>query len=271
MRFQLAAFADEAADDLRVQIAAMRQNDIRYLEIRGVDGQNIADISAEKAREIRRQLDDAGIAVWSVGSPFGKISISEDFVPHLDQFRRCLDTALILGASCFRLFSFYGTNEIAPVVERLGAFLDAAKGSGITLCHENEKGIYGDTAAKCLALHHALPALKAVFDPANFVQCGQDTKEAWAMLSAYVEYMHIKDARADGTVVPAGEGVGALPYLLSQYRGSMLTVEPHLTVFHGLESLETVQKSSIAEFVYPDSLTAFSAAVDALRSLIGRT
>ena len=31
-------------------------------------------------------------------------------------------------------------------MERLFAFLDTAAGSGILLCHENEKGIYGDTA-----------------------------------------------------------------------------------------------------------------------------
>lgn len=271
MCFQIAAFADEAAAGLAGQIAAMQQNGIRYLEIRGVDGQSIADISAEKARDIRAQLDDAGIAVWSVGSPFGKTDIHADFSQHLDQFRRCLDTAQIIGASRFRLFSFYGADEFAPVLERLNAFLDAARGSGITLCHENEKGIFGDTAAKCLAIHRALPELRAVFDPANFVQCGQDTKEAWMLLAPYVEYMHIKDARADGTVVPAGEGAGALPYLLSQYRGRMLTVEPHLTVFDGFEALESAQKSSSGAFVYPDALTAFSAAVRALRSLIGRT
>ncbi|MBQ5316804.1 MAG: sugar phosphate isomerase/epimerase [Oscillospiraceae bacterium] len=269
MAFSIAAFADEAASSLDGQITAMRQNDVKYLEIRGVDGENIADISVQKAKDIRRRLDDEGIAVWSIGSPFGKISMSDDFDSHLDKFRRCLETVDILGAEHFRLFSFYGADSLDAVCERLAKFIEAAQGSGIILCHENEKGIYGDTAPKCLEIHRALPELRAIFDPANFVQCCQNTIEAWDMLSPYVEYMHIKDALADGSVVPAGKGDGELPRLLSQYRGRMLTVEPHLSVFDGFEGLEKGSELH-GKYVYPDSFAAFSAAVSALRDIIGR-
>lgn len=54
--------------------------------------------------------------------------------------------------------------------------------------------------------------------------------------------MHIKDALPDGSVVPAGKGAGELPYLLSQYKGEVLTVEPLLSVFEGFDKLETDQK-----------------------------
>lgn len=103
-------------------------------------------------------------------------------------------------------------------MERLERFLEASAGSGVTLCHENEKGIYGDTAARCADIHQTLPAFKAVFDPANFIQCGQDTAEAWERLSPYVEYLHIKDALSDGTVVPAGKGIGRIPISWSGIR-----------------------------------------------------
>ena len=49
--------------------------------------------------------------------------------------------------------------------------------------------------------------------------------------------MHIKDALPDGSVVPAGKGAGELPYLLSQYKGEVLTVEPLLSVFEGFDKL----------------------------------
>lgn len=268
MKYRLAAFADEAASDLDGQIEAMIENDIRLLEIRGVDGENIADIKEEKAKEIRRKLDETGLAVWSLGSPYGKIGIGEDFEAHLDKFRRSLEIAEILGAKNIRLFSFYGTNEPGPVIEKLGRFADAAKGSGVVLCHENEKGIYGDTADKCLEIHKALPELKSVFDPANFVQCGQDTVKAWELLKDHVEYMHIKDALQDGSVVPAGKGTGNLPYLLSQYAGEVLTIEPHLSVFAGFDRLEAGEKTKMG-YCYPDSRTAFKAAADALKDIIG--
>lgn len=267
MRFRLVAFADEAAPDLAGQIEAMQENGVELLEIRGVDGQNIDGISATKAKVIRKMLGFSGLAVWSLGSPFGKIGINDDFAPHLDSFKHSLELADILGAKHIRLFSFYGTSDIDPVLERLNAFIEAAKGTDIVLCHENEKGIYGDTAAKCLEIHKALPQLRAVFDPANFIQCGQDTIEAWEQLSPYVEYMHIKDALPDGSVVPAGKGAGELPYLLSQYKGEVLTVEPHLSVFEGFDKLETDQKTKM-RYTYPNSRTAFTAALDALKDII---
>lgn len=52
--YKLAAFADEADSIIVGQIKAMSENGMRYLETRGVDGQNISDISAEKVKEVRR-------------------------------------------------------------------------------------------------------------------------------------------------------------------------------------------------------------------------
>lgn len=274
MKFQLSAFADEADSMLSGQISAMKENGISYLEIRDVDGENIADISVQKAKEIRRQLDDASLKVWSLGSPYGKIGIEDDFGPHLEKFKKSLEIADILGTKHIRLFSFYIPQEDTydkykdAVMQRLEQFIKAAKGSDIILCHENEKDIYGDIASRCLEIHKAFPEIKAIFDPANFIQCGQDTKEAWTLLAPYVEYMHIKDALADGSVVPAGKGIGNLPYLLENYQGSVLTLEPHLSLFEGLANLEANNKSIVGNYCYPSSRAAFDAAVNALKELI---
>lgn len=274
MKFQLSAFADEADSMLSGQISAMKENGISYLEIRGVDGENIADISVQKAKEIRRQLDDASLKVWSLGSPYGKIGIEDDFGSHLEKFKKSLEIADILGTKHIRLFSFYIPQEDTydkykdAVMQRLEQFIKAAKGSDVILCHENEKDIYGDIASRCLEIHKAFPEIKAIFDPANFIQCGQDTKEAWTLLAPYVEYMHIKDALADGSVVPAGKGIGNLPYLLENYQGSVLTLEPHLSVFEGLANLEANNKSIVGNYCYPSSRAAFDAAVNALKELI---
>ena len=49
------------------------------------------------------------------------------------------------------------------------------------------------------------PAFQCTFDFANFVQCRQDTLEAYDMLKPYISYIHVKDAMwEDGMVVPAG-------------------------------------------------------------------
>ena len=75
------AFADEASPAIDGQIAAMRRNGLNGLEIRGVDGENISTISLEKAKEVRRKLDDAGLCIWSIGSPIGKIDIETGDLP----------------------------------------------------------------------------------------------------------------------------------------------------------------------------------------------
>ena len=272
------AFADEAGGSIEHQIAAMQRNGLDGLEIRNVDGVNVSDMTAAHAREVRGKLDDAGLITWSIGSPIGKIGAEEDFGPHLDKFRHTLEIADILGAENIRMFSFYIPEDRDPaafrdtVFERLDTLIGAAAGSGVALCHENEKLIYGDMAVRCAEIHREFPALKAVFDPANFIQCGQETWEAWTLLKPFVKYLHIKDAMPDGNVVPAGKGCGCVARILSDFLadgGRALTVEPHLKVFDGLADLErSGGESGIGGYCYESNDAAFDAACGALKDLL---
>lgn len=276
---KLYAFADEASSMIDGQITAMKENGLDGLEIRNVDNVNVVDISDAKAKEVRKKLDAADLRVWTIGSPIGKIDIEKDnFTLHTEKFKRSLEIAEILGAENIRLFSFFTPQDNRAdyknkVIERLGVFAGIAKGTDITLCHENEKGIYGDVPERCAEIHKALPEIKAIFDPANYVQCGVDTLKAWEIIKPYVKYLHIKDALADGNVVPAGKGIGNLKYILDDFRkngGNSLTIEPHLTVFAGLKDLEKEgDKSVVGEiYRYPSNEAAFAAAVSALKELL---
>ncbi len=277
-RLNIYAFADEASGQISSQIAAMQRNSLNGLEIRGVDGQNIADISVEKAREVRRMLDDAGLTVWSMGSPIGKIGIeSDDFAAHLDKLRHVLTLADVLGAGNVRMFSFFVPADKMfdyrnKVMDQVGQMVEAARGSGVKLCHENEKGIYGDMAGRCHELLTAFPELDGVFDPANFVQCGQDTLAGWALLKNRIKYLHIKDALTDGKVVPAGKGIGNVKAILDEFRamgGCAVSVEPHLSVFDGLKDLEQAgNRTQVDAYCYASSDEAFDAACNALKALL---
>lgn len=254
MEFKLSAFADESSDLFSGQIDALKRNGIDFLEIRNLDGRNVTTLSCSEARQYACILKDNGLALWSMGSPIGKIAIDGDFDAHMDLYRHTLDLAGEFGARNIRLFSFFMPKDEDPgnyeslVLERMGKFAEVAKEYGVTACHENEKGIFGDVASRCLKIHQAVPGLKAVFDPANFVQCGQDTLEAWAQLYPYVHYMHIKDALPDGSVVPPGTGSGNVPALIRKYHamgGQVLSLEPHLYEFVGLKSLEQEGDESV--------------------------
>ena len=273
---KLYAFADEASKEMNGQIRAMLRNGLNGLEVRGVDGENVSKITLEKAKEVRKMLDDNGLITWSIGSPIGKIKLDADFDAHLDTFRHTLEIAHILGAENLRLFSFY-TKGFDPadcrgqVMDWMGRMLEVGADSGIALCHENEKGIYGDTAVRCRELLDTFPILKGIFDPANFVQCEEDTIAAWKLLKDKIHYLHIKDAIGIN-VVPAGMGDGNVAYIVKEYLaqgGSAMTLEPHLKVFDGLKELEAPgEESVVGKFVYEDSDAAFDAACNALKKIL---
>ena len=246
----LTGFADEIAASLDTQMQVLEKLHMNHIEMRGVDGRNFVEYSEAEAREIRKRLEDRGFALSAVGSPIGKIGITDDFAPHMELFKHTVELAHIMNTPNIRMFSFYVPKENAAsckeqVMERLGQFVDYAAASGVVLLHENEKGIYGEMAEGCLDIlkQFAGEHFKAVFDFANFVQAGQDTLEAYELLKPYISYIHVKDALfKDGSVVPAGYGDGNVKEILRQlktdgYRG-YLSLEPHLSEFTGFSSLE---------------------------------
>lgn len=224
----LTGFSDEIAPQLDVQLEAIREWGLSHIELRAADGVNVSDFTPEKRREVKEKLDAAGVKVSSIGSPIGKISIEEDFAPHLEKLKATLETQKELGAPYVRMFSFYIPKDRDPqefrgqVLEREGAMIQEAQRWDSVLLHENEKGIYGDTAPRCLDLMEQLscPNFKAVFDFANFVEVGQQTLPAYEALKPYVEYVHIKDALwNEKRVVPAGQGDGHVEEILSSLIG----------------------------------------------------
>ncbi len=282
-KFLFSAFADEASRDIAEQIEACKKNEIEFIELRNVNGKNISDFTVEEAKALKKQLDDGGIKVGSIGSHYGKIKITDDFEPHFEAFKNTVEVAEILGTKYIRMFSFYipeGENADdykEEVLRRVGLMADYACEKGILCCHENEKGIYGDIPARALVLAEAFgDKLGCIFDPANYLQCGAETYSGFQLLHPYITYMHIKDVQAkSGIVVPAGEGDGRIKDILTildkDVKTYMLTVEPHLKVFDGLGALE--QKDESAEgmgqkFVYPDNFSSFAAACSAIHAIV---
>lgn len=264
----LCAFSDEADSDFSGQIAALRRNGISLMELRSAEGRNVKDFPVSLSKEYRKMLDGEGIAVFSVASPLGKEDVGLDFERYLDTVKRVCETALLFGASRVRVFSFYRAyRERERVIGYLCRMAEAARGFGVTLCHENEKEIYGDTAERVRDLLGHVTGLRSVYDPANFLQVGEPA-ECTLPLVKESEYFHIKDVIAStGELVPAGYGDGELPRLLRLIgRDTVLSVEPHLRVFEGYSALDHTPLTG--KFVYRSNAEAFDAAVLALKNLL---
>ena len=249
--------------------------------MRGVDGNNLIFHSDKKVKEIRAILDDADILLSALGSPLGKIGIEDSFDKHFEDFKRAVEIAHMMDTKNIRMFSFYISDDQrqtlkGEVFDRLGRFVDYASANDIILLHENEKGIYGEKAPECLELmkEFAGDHFKAIFDFANFVQCGQDTLEAYEMLKDYIAYIHVKDARKEnGTVVPSGYGDGNVEIILKKLfeKGfdGFLSLEPHLFEFRGFSDLERGKTAPLSETGQVFSgFEAFSTAHSALLEIL---
>jgi sugar phosphate isomerase/epimerase len=239
----LSAFADEISQDPREQIDVLSSHGIRHIEFRAIHGTNVLDLDEKQHEDFRALLCERGFALSAIGSPIGKIRITEPFDDHLARFARALDLADFYETPRIRVFSFYIPPGDEPavhrdeVIARMKELAGRAQSRGVTLVLENEKGIYGDTAERVSEVLESVdsPALVHAFDPANYVEVGQDIERAWGLLHGRVKHFHVKDYdRKTHRNVPAGTGDGQIPSLVDQavkggYHG-FLVLEPHLVL-----------------------------------------
>lgn len=268
---RLCAFSDEADGSLQGQIDALKANGISLTELRFVDGKNVKDLKSFEAAAIRNKLLDNGICVWSVGSPIGKVDIGGDLEKYMDEVKHVCDIARRLGTDKVRMFSFFHAYEQGErVMEYLQKMVEIAKDYEVSLCHENEKDIYGDTAERVMEIRQRVPKLKHVYDPANFLQVGEPAEKTLATLHQGSEYFHIKDVIAQtGELVPAGYGDGKILELVQKIEGDkVLTIEPHLAVFAGYEKIDGEKMKN--KFTFSSNREAFDAAVKAIKDVLAQ-
>lgn len=252
----LTGFADEIAKDLDEQIELLNKLGIRFVEFRSAWGTKVLDLSDQQLNLAKQKLDAAGIKLSSVGSDLGKIFITDPFEAHLERAKHGVEVANFFGAKYIRMFSFFIPEGENPddyrdeVLRRTKLMVELAEAGNITLLHENEKDIYGDTPARVLDLMTTIdsPNYRAIIDPANFVQCGfEPATVAWPLLKDYIDYIHCKDALTPATlqdigeVVPSGEGDGQFPELIQALKAAgyegFLSIEPHLGDFDAFGGL----------------------------------
>lgn len=278
-KFILSAFADEYADSLPSQLEALKSFDIGYIELRFINGVSISELPEKQIYEIKKLTEDYGIGISAIGSPLGKIPLDGNLEEHLEKARRTFETANILGVKNIRFFSFYppkgrAINECRQeVFEAVDKLVTLSEEHGVTLCHENEAEIYGESPESCLELLDTFSGrIKCVFDMGNFVIDGHSPfPHGLELLKDHIEYFHIKDSLSAGAVVPPGKGEACIAEILKSFGKSMprdtfITLEPHLQTFSGLNAL--VGKKFDNPYKFPDRETAFAEAVKNIKDIL---
>jgi 3-dehydroshikimate dehydratase len=241
-RITLSAFADEISPDPVEQCEILLRNNVRHLELRSAWKTNVLDLSNEQIGTLERLLRERKIGLSAIGSPIGKIKISDPWEPHLRRFARAVELAKRFETPNIRVFSYYPAEDGRPwadhrneVLRRMSVKAELAGKAGVRLVHENESRIYGEDPIRVLDLFRSIdhPALRAAYDPANYVHGGYEPLNAWHMTKGYTVHLHIKDwihGQEKGVVTGAGQG--RIEEVLADaqalgYQG-FATLEPHL-------------------------------------------
>lgn len=254
----LSYLTDEMLDDLPKALTLGKQWGLHQAEMRSVDGINVLDMDDAKLRHVRQVLDDNGMTVSAVATPFFKCTLpgrsaegagpmhnaqERSYADHLALLPRGVEVAQALGAPAMRIFSFWRTEKDAAFWEEMNRAVDAAvkaaAATGITVCLENEGACCIGTSAELAeaAQNLANPALRFIWDPGNSSRRGMPPRaEDFAQFAERIALVHLKDGTYDpdcGTDAASLIGEGHTDYTAelrrlqeSGYDGA-LTLEPH--------------------------------------------
>lgn len=241
--------ADEAASDILTQIAAHKQLGWKHIELRLVDGKNVAgEVSDQEFDTIRRVLEENEMQVTGFASAIGNWSrhINDDFNVDINELKIAVKRMRQLKVKYIRSMSWKGADvdEDAwrnEAVRRCKELAKIAADSDIILAHENCEGWGGLSAQHMLDLKISVdsPNFKLLYDLGNTISHGYEPWEFFKIIRGHFDYIHIKDAKINPEGGKSkdysycGEGDAMLKEILNiilnedNYDG-IISIEPHV-------------------------------------------
>ena len=173
---------------------------------------------AETRATIRRQAEDAGIAVCCVATS-GRYTVADpaELKQQIDDTRQLIDVAADVGSPRLRVFGgpipegMSRDQATRQVAESLSVVADHAGDHGVTLCVETHDSWRqaGDLVTIIEAVGH--PAVQVNWDIMHPVLAGMTMDDAYTQLAPYVRHVHVHDGHVkdDGNLelLPIGQGI----------------------------------------------------------------
>jgi sugar phosphate isomerase/epimerase len=199
----------------------LRWAEIRNLMLGGKTQYVYTDTTPEQLKQVKRQLDDAGVHLSVLDTAIFKITLPGtvptggapayanpnpgEFSQQLEHLRRAAEAAHALGTERIRIFTFRRVGDPATIfdriVEQLHRAIEVATQAHISLLVENEYDCNIGTAAETAKLLRAIPDLRLMhcWDPCNAYEIGERPfPEAWGCLDhSRISHIHLKDATGD--------------------------------------------------------------------------
>ncbi|MBQ0072457.1 MAG: sugar phosphate isomerase/epimerase [Spirochaetales bacterium] len=275
---RFAGFADEASDSIEGQCRVLKALGWSHIELRGVNGKQICDLSEEEFQHVLETLKKEGIQVCSLGSNIA--NWGQSILAPMDEtialVERTVPRAKALGAKYMRIMSYSILTEEGGIVledqkeeerfRRLRYITDTLLEAGITPVHENCFTYGGLSYEHTLKLLENVPGLKLVFDTGNppidvdvrtgFPYSYQSAWEFYEAVKPYIAHVHIKDSWCDEKggehYTFPGEGKGDVVRIVEDLERSGYTgfysMEPHMAVVFHDKSKVSSEEARMANF-----------------------
>lgn len=224
-RWKLGVITDQVGFDLRRVLSGfyvkypLHWAEIRYLHLRGENRYVYAEATIQELKQVRRELDDAGVhvsvldtAIYKSALP-GTIPVGEkpayvdpaheSLEQQLDDLKRAADAAHTLGTNRIRIFTFRRVANpdtiFDRVLEQLHRAIAVAKLHDVVLLVENEYDTNTATAREIARLFKAIPdqQLMQNWDPCNSYETGEEPfPNVWNQIDhSRISHIHLKDAQ----------------------------------------------------------------------------
>ncbi|MCW5933694.1 MAG: sugar phosphate isomerase/epimerase [Fimbriimonadia bacterium] len=215
---RLAVITDEISEDLGEALEVMQAHEVKGAELRGLWGQNIANIDQGTCQRAAQLLKAYGASVCSIASPVYKTHLYADAdneamgnmhlaatVPLEGQIvllKSCLEKANYFECPLLRIFAFW--RQVAwsqtveeQIIDALERLLPYAERAGVVLGLENEHACLCGTAEETKRVTDRLssPYLKVIWDPGNAFVLGEDALTGYALIRDRMAHLHIKDGK----------------------------------------------------------------------------
>lgn len=258
--WKLGIITDEVDSDLARTLGSFfPKYQLQWAEIRNVklDGKSTYvynHATPDQVKQIKRQLDDAGVKLSVLDTGIYKIALpgttplthdATDLNPvngvyanQLNDLKRAAGAAHTLGTDKLRIFAFLRVADPASIqdriVEELRKAIEVAREESVTLLLENEHTCNVGTGTETARLLAAIPdrTLMHNWDPGNCAQLGeQPFPKAWDALDhSRIAHIHLKDA-AGKQWKPIGAGeidfVGQFRALKQMSYSGTMSLETH--------------------------------------------
>ena len=264
MAFRFTGFADEAGKTLKEQIDATKRAGWSSIEVRGVDGVFVTDMSDTMFGAFLDTMQSNGITIAGFGAHLANWSrpITTDFQLDVDELKRAIPRMKMCGTKLIRCMS-YPHKDLErdaykkEVFRRLKTLAQMAHDGGVILGHENCSGFGGEGPEQSLELLTAVnsPAFKLIFDSGNAAMHANDQKVTWDFynkVKEHVVHVHIKAAKPepDGKLVTCypDEDPAQLKVIADlKKRGydGWLSIEPHMAaVIHADKQVDDARAAA---------------------------